>query len=232
MSINKLVTAADFFEAFTKCWEEEALEADKKTLKSEVSECYPQSTEWTRFMLGDKGSEKPGEMKAAFLYKVKCKLAASRNSLEMAREWYKLDAMFYRGDTLFSPDGYPPILDVLIEHENGDDVEEEMLKLLMFRSPLKVIIFYDWGDNAKEEGHSEKRKKWLPDKLRELTRMAIRVEQLWPENKDTEYLFIVGYRDGEEQIRWRNFSLNKLVEEYCRYGFITVRSDSEGKGES
>ena len=232
MSINKLVTAADFFEAFEKCWEEEALGADKKTLKSEVSECYPQSTEWTRFMLGDKGSEKPGEMEDAFLHKVKVKLAASRNSLEMARGWHKLDAMFYRGDTLFNSDGYPPILDVLIEHENDDDVEVEMWKLLMFRSPLKVIIFYDWGDNAKKEGNSEKRKKWLPDKLRELTRMAIRVEQLWPENKDTEYLFIVGNRGEKKQICWRKFSLNKLVEEYCRYDFIAGRSDSEGKEKS
>ena len=216
MSINKLVTAADFFEAFTKCWEEEALEAGTKKLKSEVSKRYSQAGEWTRFMLGDK---EPEGVEDSILHKVKDKLAASRNSLKMAREWYTLDAVFYRGDTLFSSDGYPPILDVLIEHENDDDVEEEMWKLLMFRSPLKVIIFYDWGDNAKEKGRSEKRNKWLPDKLRELTHMAIRVEQLWPENKDTEYLFIVGNRNREEQIRWRNFSLNELVEEYCRYDF-------------
>ena len=31
-------------------------------------------------------------------------------------------------------------MDVIIEHENDCDIEKEMWKLLMFRSPLKVLV--------------------------------------------------------------------------------------------
>ena len=39
--------------------------------------------------------------------------------------------------------GYPFLWDILIEHENDKCPENEMWKLMLLRSPLKVIIFYD-----------------------------------------------------------------------------------------
>ena len=146
MKTNKLVTAEDFYAAFIECWKEEALDTDKETLKSGIIEKYAKSGEWTKCMLGGKGGD---GMEASFLYKVKSRLCDRPNAhgklLRMSREWYTLDAVFYSGNNLFGSlekgEEYPPLLDVLIEHENGGDVETEMWKLLLFRAPLKVIIF-------------------------------------------------------------------------------------------
>ena len=233
MNTNKLVTAEGFYAAFIECWKEEALDSDKKTLKSGIIEKYAKSGEWTECMLGGKGE---AGMVASFLHKVKSRLCcglrdrpnADGKLLRMSREWYTLDAVFYSGNNLFGSlkkgEEYPPLLDVLIEHENASNVETEMWKLLLFRAPLKVIIFYDWGDNDKihtTEKKREERTQWLPDKLGELALMAMKTEHLWPENEDTEYLFIIGHRDSEDQLRWINFSLSELIEKYC-CGSITV----------
>ena len=233
MNTNKLVTAEGFYNAFIECWEEEALDPDEKTLKSGIIGKYAKSGEWTKFMLGGKGW---GGMEDSFLHKVKSRLCsglcnrlnADGELLKMSREWYTLDAVFYSGNNLpgFAEEKgeeYPPLLDVLIEHENASDVETEMWKLLLFRAPLKVIIFYDWGDcDEKHENKGKDRKQWLPAKLNELALMAMKVEHLWPENEDTEYLFIVGHRNSEDQLRWIKFSLSELIEKYCRYGSSTI----------
>ena len=242
MNTNKLVTAEDFYAAFIECWKKEALDTDKETLKSGIIEKYAKSGEWTKCMLGGKGGD---GMEASFLYKVKSRLCDRPNAhgklLRMSREWYTLDAVFYSGNNLFGceqkGEEYPPLLDVLIEHENGGDVETEMWKLLLFRAPLKVIIFYDWGDSDKKhENKGKERKQWLPAKLGELALMAMKVEHLWPENEDTEYLFIVGHRNSEDQLCWKKFSLNELIEKYCRYGSSTIaevedkRDEKKGRG--
>ena len=58
--------------------------------------------------------------------------------------------MFVGGEELFKNNlWYPSKLHVLIEHEHGESIEEEMWKLLFLRAPLKVLIFYDW-DEAKK----------------------------------------------------------------------------------
>ncbi len=251
MNTNKLVTAEGFYNAFIECWKKEALDTDKETLKSGIIEKYAQSGEWTKCMLGDKAADNPeanewAGMKASFLYKVKSKLCcglrdrpnADGKLLRMSREWYTLDAVFYSGNNLFGSlekgKEYPPLLDVLIEHENGGDVETEMWKLLLFRAPLKVIIFYDWGCNDKIHTTEKKRKErtqWLPDKLGELALMAMKVEHLWPENEDTEYLFIVGHRDSEDQLRWIKFSLSELIEKYCCGSITDVILDKRKNAE-
>jgi len=38
-----------------------------------------------------------------------------------------------------------------IEHENGCDVETEMWKLAHWRSPLKVLVFYDFDMQDREK---------------------------------------------------------------------------------
>ena len=215
MNTNKLVTAEEFYAAFIECWKKEALIIEDYS-KLEI-------TARTKFMLGGKGW---GGMKASFLHKVKNRLNADGKLLKMSREWYTLDAVFYSGNNLFGSlekgKEYPPLLDVLIEHENASDVETEMWKLLLFRAPLKVIIFYDWGDDDKTKEKGQERKQWLPAKLDELALMAMKTEHLWPENEDTEYLFIVGHRNSEDQLCWKNFSLSGLTGKYCRYGSSTI----------
>ena len=46
-------------------------------------------------------------------------------------EWYSLDCVFYRKEpNLFEPGISPAGIDVIIEHSNGDRVEEGVRKLL------------------------------------------------------------------------------------------------------
>ena len=93
-------------------------------------------------------------------------------------------------------------LHVIIEHENEDRVEQEMHKLLFHRSPLKVLIFYDWPEYKKAEKQNYAR--WLDDKLSQLFVLGKAVNEAWLEAEDTEYLFLVGNTIEENKIpQWR-----------------------------
>ena len=219
---KKLVTASEFFDAFKECWKEEAVDSKTGVMRPSVFDAYNNSDQtWTDFMLGEKEG-----IEDSFLYKVKDKLTGlskvkeklsdrSKEPFKMGREWHKMiDAHFYSGKNLFGPEGseYPPIVDVFIEHENIEGVETEMWRLLLLRSPLKVIIFYDNYEENKEKDSTKA--KWLTEELCKLAKMATREKNLWPENKDTEYLFIVGSRKNKNdtQVCWRGFDLEKNEE--------------------
>ena len=93
---------------------------------------------WTSFMLGNK------ECPRGFLHAV-----GARLKLSVDKNWFYLDCVFYREEpNLIKREGaiYPARLDAIVEHENGESVEEEMWKLLMWRAPLKVLIFYDYSE--------------------------------------------------------------------------------------
>ena len=184
-----MCTARQFLKAFRQQWEEE--NAD------DIRPIYPEKRLWTGFMLGKKGA-----CHDSFLHRVSIRL-----NLQMAREWYTLDCVYYREETnLYGDGGYPACLQVLIEHENGEDVETEMYKLLMFRSPLKVLIFYDYDEDRK---NTEKSRTWLQRKLTTLLDMGRQVDSHWPEADNTEYLFLVGNREDEKQLpRWRYLIVN------------------------
>ena len=95
--------------------------------------------------------------------------------------------------------GYPYLWDILIEHENDKRPENEMWKLMLLRSPLKVIIFYD---HCKVD---------LSEKLTELREMLKKANAAFPENKKTEYLFIIGAGEVKgEPLKWRRASHRKL----------------------
>ena len=71
----------------------------------------------------------------------------------------------------------------------------------MFRSPLKVLIFYDHREDSKT---TDKTKEWLDGKLRQLFEMGHAVERACSEADNVEYLFIVGNRSVDGQTpRWR-----------------------------
>ena len=184
-------TAEQFIEAFRDQWNVE--NAD------DIRPIYPAKRLWTKFMLGKKGP-----CQDSFLYRV-----SNRNplNLQMVREWYTLDCVYYEeGADVYGDGGYPACLQVLIEHENGEDVETEMYKLLMFRSPLKVLIFYDYDEDNKP---TERSQTWLQRKLTTLLDMGRQVDSHWPEADRTEYLFLVGNRVQEGQLpRWRYLIVN------------------------
>ncbi|MCY4438590.1 MAG: hypothetical protein OXE53_00040 [Deltaproteobacteria bacterium] len=191
----KKVSAEDFCKAFAEQWREEL-----PIRQDDILRAYEHNKPWTEYMLAKK--ETPCEQ--SFLRRLATRLCPS---LGMGREWYTLDAVYYEEQEdsyIYRPKGggpYPDCLRVIVEHENGEDVETEMWKLLMFRSPLKVLIFYDYRDDCKT---TPKTKDWLDEKLRKLFEMGRKVKRACPEADNVEYLFIVGNRSEDGQTpRWR-----------------------------
>ena len=183
----KKISAKDFLEAFTSEWTVQ-IEKDK----AGVLEQYSRESTLTSFMLSSDG----------FLSKAMQRLKHLEPSLKYIGEFDKIDAVYVGGEDLFRSDlYYPSQLHVLIEHENGEWVEEEMWKLVHWRSPLKVLIFYDWNEDEKT---TDKRRKWLEEKLEKLQEMSQKVDKFFTENDETEYLYIIGNREESDgDVQWR-----------------------------
>ena len=160
---------------------------------------YKEDKMWTDYMLSYEG----------FMHGVMLRLREKIGHLEYFKEIYTIDAMFVGGEDLFRKDlCYPSQLHVLIEHENGRNIEEEMWKLLFWRAPLKVLIFYDWNEDDKS---TKGRNSWLTEKLNILLEMRDRGNKQFPENKSTEYLFIIGNRkNSESEVSWRWSSVDQI----------------------
>ncbi|HED38889.1 MAG TPA: hypothetical protein ENJ13_00495 [Chromatiales bacterium] len=145
-----------------------------------------------------------------FLASIMTRLTENKTELEYKREYYTLDALYVGGENLYRQNRtYPSELNVLIEHEQGDNVEEEMWKLIFWRSPLKVIIFYDWNEYEKT---TNARREWLDRKLIKLVDMLNKANAYFPENQETNYLFIIGNRVEKDQLpNWR-WASNKQIQ--------------------
>ena len=135
--MNKRVRADLFLEAFREEWQVTGQDNNK---------AFDSDRTWSDFMLNSDDS---------FLGRV-----SSRLSLEICKEWYRWDCVYYmdiKKSNLLPYGYYPAGVDVAIEHENGEFVEEEMYKMLMLiRSPLRVLIFYDYPECQKEDSESKK----------------------------------------------------------------------------
>lgn len=151
------------------------------------------------------------------------------------KEWYAIDCVYFEErldlEEIFPGGGYPARYDVIIEHENGEKVEEEWWKLLMWRAPLKVLIFNDFNDSEKEK--IETRAKWLGGKLESLTCMARKAHKNWPGRKDEdEYLIVVGNRrNDDEPPRWRWFHMLREDQRIVEFSNSspTLASEPQGK---
>jgi hypothetical protein len=183
-----MITSEQFLTSFKAEWTSLVSSSSQMIL-----DIYPHKRDWTSFMLGTGG----------FLTRVMDRLNKEGAGLEYRSEYYTIDALFVSGKDLFREHRtYPSELHVLIEHENADNIEEEMWKLLFWRAPLKVIIFYDW--NEYEKPSSAFKQSWLKGKLKKLVEMRNTVNEFYPENQKTEYLLIFGNREYENQmIRWQ-----------------------------
>jgi hypothetical protein len=145
--------------------------------------------------------------KDGFLENVMSRLQSKEQMLEYRRENYSIDAVFIGGIDLFKSDyGYPSELHVLIEHEKRENIEEEMWKLIHWRAPLKVIIFYDWDEDEKS---TNSRTNWVDTKIIKLLEMLDTVNAFFPENVDTEYLFLIGNRMDVNSIPTWRWTSNK-----------------------
>lgn len=179
------IDAHSFLKAFDEVWQTRVVSD-----RARCAAVYLNSTIWTQEMCGDGG----------ILMEVS-KVLQAVETHRFGREWYTLDAVLVGGSDLFrSGLNYPSRLFAVIEHENGENVEEEMWKLIHWRSPLKVLIFYGWPDFANPKSS---RKVWAEKKLKVLRNMAAVVEHFNPESVQTEYLFLMGSRaKGEDVPNW------------------------------
>ncbi|OOZ76045.1 hypothetical protein BOW50_10470 [Solemya velum gill symbiont] len=184
------VNAETFRHAFASVWKDMKDASKREAIIQE----YAISSDWTCFML---------HSRSGMLKKVCDHLSDNGFALHYGNEWYTVDVLYVSEKGMFRDDGsYPLGAHVLIEHENGERIQEEMWKLLMWRCPLKVIIFYDFNDDEKKRGG--KRGDWLSTKLRMLKGMYDDAEEHFPENTVTEYLFIIGNRKDETAFpQWR-----------------------------
>ena len=178
-----MVTAKAFRQAFAEQWQNDLADNEPSLLAAR-----PNPTNRTDYML--KGTKR----KAALLARV-----AHSLSLNMTTERFYLDAIFYKEEPDLLPDKpnniYPARFEVLIEHENGRHPEEEMYKLLLWRAPLKVLIFYDRGVLQQE---------WLTEKLTKMFEIGKAVDKRWPEAATTKYLFLIGQTVWKREVpHWR-----------------------------
>lgn len=183
------MTALQFCSAFAKQWNEDA-----QNRRNAILTAFPDNCLWKEYMETSQDS---------FLSRLAINLEYA-----ISKQFYYLDVIYYReeekNETLFpGPEKiYPHCLYAIIEHENGECVQEEMYKQLIFRSPLKVLIFYDY--NEYEKVNNQNREMWLENKLNALLALGNDVRDAWPESEYTEYLFLVGNKNEENEIPvWR-----------------------------
>lgn len=179
------ITAEQFREAFGCVWTELVNEDRDK-----VFEAYAGNSAWTRFILDDGG----------LLNKVMNRVAGNLNPLKYYKELYTIDAAMVGGEDLFRERlKYPSRIYVAVEHENGFNVEEEMWKLIYWRIPLKVLVFYDWTEQDKT---CESRRRWVDQKLETLGDMLEKANR-GPLGADAaEYLFLIGGKSADGTPTW------------------------------
>jgi len=202
----KIITAQDFYEkwmGFINCKDPE--------------EClfkWQSSKEWTAFMLGnayasskaspfgdyisndDRWREKIRYRTEDGKFDMSISLHENFQPLPTLGRNYIKDVFDIRlaDDTLAY---YPPIYDVLIEHEN--DVYSswnEIAKLSWVRSPLKVLITYHTDKINPEQILLER--EMLIDQFDKIVGESTKN---FEDNSQTEYLLILGHND-EKKISW------------------------------
>lgn len=200
----KHVTAAHFRSAFSSAWRERVIRESKDfTGEYGLRDLYKSSSGWTRLMLGDtttSQSEDPGVLTAALASLVTADAGRPR------REWYTLDLVATQDEMLSSARDlgkgqyWSRSVVVAVEHENADDVETEMWKLVHWRCRLKVLVFYDFSDDDNRRKHQYaadrsiapvKGSEWLDAKRRLLSDLARAVDERIGTDS-AEFLLIVG----------------------------------------
>ena len=189
MGDRKIITADKFRKAWCKVWEGKG-EKVRKNISKKLSGDEGTWREWTDCMLAGDNS---------FLACVAKKLGFQQDCTKT--NYYQVEYDRFDMALLSNHNnGYPVMLDVLIEHENDKCPENEMWKLMLRRSPLKVIVFYFHSHFDRIPPKSGKIE--LPEKLDELREMLIDANNAFRENENTEYLFIIGSVNRGEEIEW------------------------------
>jgi len=162
---------------------------------------FADATPWTAIMLG-KGERECLLRDAAKRY------AASINepSFSIHEQWYTLDLLMVSPSYDDTRDYWQTKTLLTVEHENGDDVETEMWKLAHWRSPLSVLVFYDFneGDLTDKIYTRDKttpnvaQRDWLTKKLSILSGIVSDVDS----EEASRHLLIIGHR-AASGLAWR-----------------------------
>ena len=188
------MTEKQFLDAFAEEWEER-LSTDRKTLWS----LFQDNKSWTQYMVPYAG----------FLDSVCSRLGTIGTPLTYYEPIYWIDAAFVGGEDLFGTGlDYPSEVHTLIEHENGPNVQQEMWKLIHWRCPLKVLIFYDYADR---QGTGGAVSPWASKKLELLFTMIKTAQDFFPEHEKTTYLFVIGQATPGNSVDWR-WASNKSLQ--------------------
>tara|TARA_R110002072_G_scaffold3149_9_gene23540 strand:- start:2510 stop:3334 length:825 start_codon:yes stop_codon:yes gene_type:complete len=193
----KKIDLNSFLIEFLNIWED-AIDSNK----ANILEKFSSNKLWTEYMLGESG----------FLEKISNKFNVNERPVKFAKEYYTVDALFVGGKNIYGKKdslNYPSNVYALIEHENAEDVETEMWKLIHMRSPLKVLIFYDYREDEKNKIN------WAPEKVEVLLKMLDEVNEFNAESIGTEYLFLVGRKKDEVSLptwRWASNFQRELSE--------------------
>lgn len=187
--LSSKITADEFFAAFLEEWH---LLISQEVITGTTP--WDSKSVWTEKMLGQGG----------FFNRIMARLIRDDRYFEYRREWYSVDALYVGGKSTYGSElAYPSEVHALIEHEFGEDLETEMWKLVHWRSPLKVIVSYDWADNEKT---TENRQNFAEKKIAKLRAMKSEVDAFLPESSETEYLFIIARRARHDSdITWQRF---------------------------
>jgi hypothetical protein len=126
------------------------------------------------------------ESESGLVARVLRRLQGDNQGIRYCREAvFRFDGAYALGDT----EPYPVTFAAFVEHELNNDPEREMQKLILARAPLKVLIFYDWGEHEKT---TPWRQQWVEQKLAWFASALARADAIYPENPNTSYLFLVG----------------------------------------
>ena len=193
-----VVSAQKFYKAFFDQWND-----DRKDNCEALRQAYRNAPGRTAYMLGKKGED----FSKTFFDRL-----ATRLGQEPLRERQNLDVVYYttKAQNICHKERIrPACFNVIIEHETDKKVEEEMWKMLMWRAPLKVLVFYDWSNNERKK--KPEKAQWLENKLRQLYALRQEVNREWPEADDTSYLFLIGRppQRGALPVWWRCYSSEK-----------------------
>jgi hypothetical protein len=190
------ISAADFLASFRYLWAETYRDGPEK---ERLHQLFTNDTQWTAF-IQDAGG---------FLDRL-CTQLSQTLGLELSchQEWSKWDVC-YTNDQGFDATGgtddvrlWPTCFYALIEHENRDNPEQEMWKLMFWRARLKVLMFYDHGRDERNR-YPYTKGRWLSDKLQQFKSMLAQSDSFLDESMETEYLFLVGAWDADKSIEWR-----------------------------
>lgn len=204
------ITAEQFRNAFASAWSQWKAENWNTGNSSRAAEYYGHDATWTSAMLKGEGALQgttgPGVLPRTFR-----ELLGNEIKTRVKAEWYTIDRLIVSGNDLFEHEEgllHPSHLDVLIEHENREDWEVEMWKLLFWRAPLKVLIGYDYNDDELEQYSKSGNSKgdWLREKIAMLHKMYSEVRQTAQVTDLGQYLLIAGNRSNSEPtspVKWR-----------------------------